>query len=162
MMEAGSWVTADPLGIGGLLMDAGRVAQLTGEERLAESELVSSLLAGAAQGLRSYVGQREFEQPAWRRLPFRELGLAIGLHALQLMDARARSQPARGASSRSSVSAWLDALLPYSSLGASIESFWLDPAHQDGRTWSEHRDINEVMLATCLVPDGCLVLRSLD
>jgi hypothetical protein len=27
--------------------------------------------------------------------------------------------------------------------------------------WSEHRDINEVMLATSLVPEGFLVLPSL-
>jgi hypothetical protein len=43
-------------------------------------------------------------------------------------------------------------------LGSAIQSFWLDPEHQRGRTWSEHRDINEVMLATSLIPEGYLVI----
>jgi hypothetical protein len=162
MIEVGSWATADPLGLGGLLMDAYRVAQLAGGRMLAEGKLLPALLEGAAQGLRQYAGQHDFEQPVWRRLPFRELGLAIGLHAVELMDAQARSEPLGVASDRSPVSARLDALHPYVPLGAWLESFWLDPGHRDGRTWSEHRDINEVMLATSLVPEGCLVLRSLD
>lgn len=41
-----------------------------------------------------------------------------------------------------------------------IESFWRDPEHRQARIWSEHRDINEVMLATGLVPEGFLVLLS--
>lgn len=37
-----------------------------------------------------------------------------------------------------------------------IEAFWLDPAHREERTWQEHRDINDVMLATCLGPEAFL------
>jgi len=39
-----------------------------------------------------------------------------------------------------------------------IENFWRDPEHQHTDTWTEHRDINEVMLATSLAPDGMLEL----
>jgi hypothetical protein len=35
---------------------------------------------------------------------------------------------------------------------------WFDAEHQQPRTWSEHRDINEVMLATSLVPEGFLIM----
>ena len=52
------------------------------------------------------------------------------------------------------------ALMGYESLGKEIESFWLDPEHRQARTWAEHRDINEVMLATSLVPAGFLIISS--
>jgi len=39
-----------------------------------------------------------------------------------------------------------------------IENFWLEPDNQSIRTWKEHADINNVMLATSLVPDGYLQL----
>jgi len=49
--------------------------------------------------------------------------------------------------------------MQYTELRDSIQSFWQDPTnHTD--TWFEHRDINEVMLATSLVPDGMLELLS--
>jgi hypothetical protein len=37
-----------------------------------------------------------------------------------------------------------------------IESFWLEPGHQSAKTWQEHADINNVMLATSLAPEGYL------
>jgi hypothetical protein len=39
-----------------------------------------------------------------------------------------------------------------------IEGFWLEPANRTSRTWKEHEDINAVMLATSLAPEGYLVL----
>jgi hypothetical protein len=45
-------------------------------------------------------------------------------------------------------------------LRAAIVSSWLDPEHQRVRSWSEHRDINEVMLATSLIPDGILKIAA--
>jgi hypothetical protein len=39
-----------------------------------------------------------------------------------------------------------------------IETFWRDPEHQRSTTWTMHQDINEVMLASSLVPDGFLVI----
>jgi hypothetical protein len=45
-------------------------------------------------------------------------------------------------------------------LGSEIKSFWLDPEHRETHLWAEHRDINEVMLATSLVPAGFLFMPS--
>jgi hypothetical protein len=52
----------------------------------------------------------------------------------------------------------LESLKAFVPLGQAIEAFWLDPAHRQAPTWSEHRDISEVMLATRLAPEGYLVL----
>ena len=153
MLEGGTWATADPLGIGGLLMDACRLEQLIRQEMLPNAELLCRVLAAALEGLRHYGRNDDLRLPASRRLGFRELGLAIGLHAIEKLP-----QPSRGSNLR----ALLDALKPYASLGSTIESFWLGPEHRKARTWSEHGDINEVMLATSLIPEGCLVLHSMN
>jgi hypothetical protein len=86
-------------------------------------------------------------QPASRRLAFRELGLAIGLASIGVLEARAGAGPLP-LSSRAAVE--LEALRHHAALGAAIVAFWLDPEHRHNRTWVEHRDINEVMLATSL------------
>jgi hypothetical protein len=155
MIVGTDFLTADPLGLGGLLVDAYRAAQLEKGGVPSMSDLVDNLLEAAGEGLRHYAGQGEFRQPASHRLAFRELGLTIGLQALELMRG-AGSQTAPGAS-RARRQALLHAVLHYSGLGHSLESFWLDPQARESRTWSEHRDINEVMLATSLLPEGCLV-----
>jgi hypothetical protein len=149
MVEPGQWATADPLGLGGLLLDAGRVAQLGSVDGRLEGELLEGLLAAALQGLRHPSVEAGLRGPAARRLAFRELGLSIGLHAVDLVEARAPSPE---------VCALLAALGPYRKLGAAIEAFWLDPGHRQASSWTQHRDINEVMLATSLLPEGCLRL----
>jgi hypothetical protein len=154
MIEGGEWTSADPLGIGGLLGDAYRVAQLIDQGGMSDERLLERLLAAALAGLQTYARSGELRAPAEYRLAFRELGLAIGLDAVQRLHASAQS----GAAARPKVHAQLEALMRYAPLGEKIESFWRDPAHRSANTWSEHRDINEVMLATRLVPDGFLVL----
>jgi hypothetical protein len=54
--------------------------------------------------------------------------------------------------------AQLQTLMQYLPLRDEIESTWRDPEQQHAATWIEHHDINEVMLATSLAPDGFLVL----
>ena len=49
-------------------------------------------------------------------------------------------------------------LMQYLPLRDEIEVIWRDPEQQRAATWTEHQDINEVMLATSLAPDGFLVL----
>jgi hypothetical protein len=149
MMRGQRWETADALGIGGLLVDAARVAQLAQQARFADTELLEALLTAALEGLASFAHGGELLQPAPRRLAFRELGLAIGLAAIDPIRAGA------GAGLR----AHIDALARYAPLGHSIESFWRNDDHRHDASWAEHRDINEVMLATCLAPDGLLALR---
>lgn len=155
MIEARALPTADPLGLGGLLTAAYRLAQADGGQD--ERALVTDLLRAASVGLSAYVESDELRAPASRRLAFRELGLAIGLHAVEEL----RSDVALGVLSlHAPTQEALERLEPYLSVATRIEQFWLEPAHQRVQTWVEHRDINEVMLATSLVPCGCVRLAS--
>jgi hypothetical protein len=157
MLDPETWVTSDPLGLGGLLVDAGRVSQLL-RRGFPEPDLLPSLLVTAWSGLRSYLALGEPEGPAERRLAFRELGLAIGLEALGTIRSNARWVP--GAPSR--VQALLDRLDGCAALPGTLRAFWLSPVHRAARSWMAHQDINEVMLATSLVADGFLLLPPLD
>lgn len=148
----GDWASADPLGIGGLLADAGCMAQLAQEGAVDDEGLLEHLLAAARAGLDCYAGSRQLRDSAQHRLAFRELGLAIGLQAVTLI---AREHAPAGPAAR----AELDALLRHVPLGDEIESFWCNPAHHAGDTWRAHRDINEVMFATRLLPGGFLLLH---
>jgi hypothetical protein len=152
MLSGTDLTTADPLGLGGLLSDACRVAQLVQQGALPDDRLLDALLGAALSGLRYWAQQDELAAPASRRLAFRELGLAIGLRGIEWMARK----PAGG----TAPNAPLAALGRYVPLGTEIVSFWAEPARHEDRTWSEHRDINEVMLATALAPEGFLVLSS--
>jgi len=55
-----------------------------------------------------------------------------------------------------SVARQLEKILRFGVLAPTIEDFWLTPDHRLAGTWIEHRDINDVMLATSLVPEGFL------
>ena len=102
-----------------------------------------------SSGSEHYVEQPDLRMPARRRLAFRELGLAIGLAALE-------GDAWRGAAH--SVRARVDQLSRYLPLRAEIDAFWLQPEHRRADSWLEHANINEVMLATSLRPEGFLVL----
>ena len=43
---------------------------------------------------------------------------------------------------------------------AARQKFWLEPRHRDTGTWTADRDINNLMLATSLVPEGFLKRRA--
>ena len=47
-------------------------------------------------------------------------------------------------------------MIRYKPLADFIEAFWSDPRHRMAGTWTDHSDINTVMLATSLSPDGYL------
>jgi hypothetical protein len=159
MIDARGLPTADPLGLGGLLADAYRVNELTRSEVLEGDELLEALLTAAVVGLEHYGRQGDLRRPADRRLAFRELGLSIGLAAVSTLRERAEGDPKRfGAGS--DLHTLLGELKRYAPLRAEIESFWLRPEHRRTALWLEHRNINDVMLATSLEPDGFLGLRS--
>ena len=143
MLEGRDLETSDPLGLGGLLTDAYRVQQLVEHGALRDAGLLDRLLGAALSGLEEYARQGELGEPATQRLAFRELGLSIGLYAVSRMHGHEQQ---------------LRAFSRYADLAHRIESFWLAPEHQRVGTWTEHRDINEVMLATSLAPDGFLDL----
>ena len=46
----------------------------------------------------------------------------------------------------------------YAALAEIIENFWLQPANREAPSFTDHREINTVMLATSLAPDGYLML----
>jgi hypothetical protein len=139
MLDREGLATADPLGLGAQLVDACRLAQLDHPDH----DLVAALLGAAFVGLRHYVTEPDLQGPAHHRLAFRELGLAIGLAGLSMFDPEAIPELAR-----------------YLPLRDTIESFWLQPGHRRVSTWIDHTDINQVMLATSLAPEGFLVLTT--
>jgi hypothetical protein len=139
--------TDDLLGIGGLLADSWRVAQLTDQDAMAAAALRDRLLDAAASGLAGSDPRWELRAPASSRLAFRELGLSIGLAAVPRM--RQVSGPGV-----------VDRLVPFVPIGGQIEAFWMEPANRRTAAWLEHRNINEVMLATSLMPDGYLSVRT--
>jgi len=118
--------------------------------------LIAGLLAAALVGLRRYQQGGELDASAHLRLAFRELGLAVGLAALPVLDEALPRAAPRLAGETEAVRAQLIRLAP---IRADIEAFWLESAHRRGPSWREHEDINDVMLATTLLPDGFLALR---
>ena len=150
MIATTDFTTPDPLGIGGLLCDACRVRQLEEREVLGAPTLLPRLLASALTGLSRSPAHGLLEQPGPHRLAFRELGLAIGLHAVERFSEL-------GPGPHALVPERLDALMRHVPLASRLEHFWLQP----GRRGDAHRDIDEVMLATSLVPDGFVLLHGL-
>jgi hypothetical protein len=153
MIDVGRLATADPLGIGGLLMDGCQLAQSSLRDAPAIRVLLHAIFRAATSGLRA-LNEGEFVRPPEFRLAFRELGLAIGLKAVASIQERTSGDP--------TLFDDLEFLRARQPLGETIVSFWLDPTHQEGRSWSDHRDINEVMLATTLVSDGFLLLSGTE
>ena len=148
------WATADPLGIVGLLGDTHRAARLllAGEDALGPHP--GELLDCATAGLSVLLRARSLGGPAEHRLAFRELGLSIGLHAVERL-AHLVERDSRGLLGRD-LQGRLEVLLPVLPLAEDLELFWLDPANRAADSWRAHLDINAVMLATSLMPDGFL------
>ncbi|HSF47656.1 MAG TPA: hypothetical protein VLA73_04775, partial [Burkholderiales bacterium] len=135
-----------------LLFDAGRLCQLIGNERDDDTELLESLLEACRNGLTSLLAGRFLDRPMSHRLAFRELGLAIGLRALPFIADAIE----KGKVSSRNRAALVDRLLPYESLSEDIISVWLPRALSPDATWQAHQDINDVMVATALIPDTFL------
>jgi hypothetical protein len=152
-----SWATDDPLGIGGLLSNAFKVAQLVIGEHFAHTDLLEILLDSSLQGLASYARESPLKLPADYRLAFRELGLSIGLRAVEKLHGLIKQNP-RLFNKAHPLLSRVESLMRYAQLSEEIEMFWLERTNRDANSWTEHRDINMVMLATSLAPDGYLTL----
>ncbi len=156
MAKGRGWVTDDPLGIGSLLSNALSVAQLMTAGYFSQSGLLVILLEASLLGLKAFDLDR-INLPADHRLAFRELGLSIGLRAFQgLSDLIGRNKPLFG--EEHGLDGLITALRSYERLAETIETFWLQPEHQQGDLWMTHRHINMVMLATSISPAGYLTL----
>lgn len=143
-----NWLTDDPLGIGGLLDDASRLAQIIFNRGVKRRPLLRQILIDAEMSLSTIARSSLLMDPADGRLAFRELGLSIGLHGMECIK--------RTVTQDEELTAIVSRLLTYQSVGEQIENFWSNPAHRRSGTWTDHHDINTVMLATSLVPEGYL------
>lgn len=146
LIRGQQWDTADPLGLGGLLLDAMRMALLP---RLPQEDgrLPGDILSGVAAGLTAFDRAGTLEQPAERRLGFRELGLTIGLQGLGLLAEAAD----RSSALAEDVRPHLSQLTSGRAAGERILEFWSDERNRQNPTWTDHRDINDVMLATAML-----------
>jgi hypothetical protein len=150
MCALAHWATDDLLGIGGLLDAATRLAELIFERGITQVELLHQLLVEVDRSLQRLDWTILLRRPADHRLAFRELGLAIGLQGMPRI--RRLAEPNHTLVTIS------ERLQQYQSLAEHIEAFWSDPTHRSSETWIDHCDINTVMLATSLAPEGYLRL----
>jgi hypothetical protein len=149
MVRGQRWETEDPLGIGGILFDLCRLFQLADAGSLNDPQLSAALLQAALLSLHAFQAGRTLDDPVSYRLAFRELGLAIGLRGVPGMCAIARRNPALfpGDMRRD-----LERLQQAVAMAERIENLWRQPESRQVRAWSDHREINSVMLATSLQP----------
>lgn len=155
MCEGKNWATDDPLGLGELLSSSCKLAQLIFEKGLGYEDLLENVLQSSLLGLQSYERSNQLAFPADYRLAFRELGLSIGLHAAEKLAGLIRHAPG-DVKTKPRLQSRADHLMNYMPLRDRIETHWLEPANWKLASWTEHRDINMVMLATSLAPDGYL------
>ena len=157
IVEGQELSTSDPLGLGGLLCDVYRVFQLhlkTDDPLLLK--LLEKITHETLSGLHSYNPKR-LETPAKYRLAFREFGLSIGLQAVKKMkDSIAK---ANIESKYSCIVPDIDQILQYAKLVNTIHKFWGEESNRKVSSWKEHLDINMVMWATSLLPDGFIELK---
>ena len=145
--------TDDPLGIGGLLSDACKLARLKiAGDTSQPDNMLPDILTASKKGVDAFLHTDLLKYPPEYRLAFRELGLAIGLRTLETIRALT-GEYASYFSNRTLLESQLAELMPYQQLAELIEDFWLLPENQTGSTWQEHIDINSVMLATSLLTD---------
>ena len=176
--------TDDPLGIGALLFDAGRIvqilegsgrivqilegsgrivqildgsgriAQFSGRRGFAHESLLASVLDAALSGLARFAGSGTLRSPPDYRLAFRELGLSIGLS----IGLRGIGPLAERMRENPALSRRADALMRYVPLAKTIEQFWMDDTNRKAVTWTQNAEINMVMLATSLAPGEFLAV----
>ncbi len=143
--------TDDPLGIGGLLFDASRIAQLMIRDGLKNTSLLETVLDSALLGIEAFAKGETLEYPGEFRLAFRELGLSIGLSAVEKLMKGIDENPGLFRQ-RNLLERRFEALIEYMPLKETIEQFWMTGKNRESDNWTLHREINMVMLATSLAP----------
>lgn len=147
--------TSDPLGIGGLLFDGSRIAQLMMVGFAKDRPLLERVLGSALIGLEAYVRSGDLDQPAEHRLAFRELGLSIGLSAVEEVIGWREERP--DLFSPGVLNNYVDSLFEFLPLGEKIGEFWQDERNQQASTWMDHQEINMATLA-CGLASGQFLL----
>ncbi|MDH5816554.1 MAG: hypothetical protein QE164_07250 [Candidatus Nezhaarchaeota archaeon] len=154
MCRGMDWVTNDPLGAGELLRCAHSLAKLIAMKGLDEVGLLVDILSSALTSLELSLSTGFLELPASVRLAFRELGLSIGLKAVERM--LNLIEVCDALKSNSDVRSTLRVLASYKWIASEIERYWLKPLNMESESWIKHKEINTVMLATSLMPDEFL------
>jgi hypothetical protein len=149
--------TDDPLGIGGLLADASRIVQLAVQGGRDYGKVLESLMESALYGLASCSRRGFLDLPAGQRLAFRELGLATGLAGVTELQRYILLNP-EVFTDHDSLQRKARAILRYVPVGNAIKEFWMSATNRQSVTWTGHRDINRVMLATSIAPEGFLMI----
>ena len=157
MCEGKNWATDDPLGLGELLCNAWKVAQLIGNAHFAQADLIHILLDSSHPGLESCARTNDLRLAAEYRLAFRELGLSIGLRAAEKLRSFIEKTPGLF-KKKDPLHSRMKSLMQYAPLAETIETFWFERANRESGSWTAHREINMVMLATSLAPDAYLTL----
>lgn len=137
-----SWFTTDPLGIGTLMINTARAAELSLTIKpLPPSIRPEYLFADSLAGLQAYA-KRVYNrpEPAENRLAFRECGLSLGFRVLYGMREKYNKMD-----------------IDFRELGQflylieDIEDFWSQTANQQSPSWLANEDINSVTLAANLL-----------
>ncbi|TBW28599.1 hypothetical protein [Gramella sp. KN1008] len=138
MCEGQTWITSDPLGIGGLLTDCVR-AFILKKEDLHLSLDPEQLLKESIQSINNYQRNNRWEG-ASQRLAFRECGLSLGVRIFRGMKQKLNIPGISNAQMQC-----------YELLANEIEDFWMDTRNQKAGTWKSHININSVTLAASLI-----------
>ncbi|MFB3766453.1 MAG: hypothetical protein ACE14P_14560 [Methanotrichaceae archaeon] len=152
-----SLTTDDSLGIGGLLTDSSRIAQLMMKCSLNYEILLDGIVNSALIGMEAFTRGGTLGYPAEYRLAFREFGISIGLSAVENLQKWVRENSSLFRRD-GYIHGRVEDLVGYVPLRETIEQFWIDGRNREASTWIEHREINMVMLATSLAPGEFLMI----
>jgi hypothetical protein len=155
LCEGKNWTTDDPLGIGGLLSGAYKIAQLIIAESFIRPDLLKAVLDDSLMGLDYFARKSPFKLPAFYRLAFRELGLSIGLQAIVKCQRLIEQDPGIF-KKKQDIHSRIRSIVEYVHLSELINKFWLESKNRQSDSWMEHRAINMIMLATSLSLEGYL------
>ena len=138
--EGKNWQTTDPLGMGGLLLNTVRSAELKNHTALPESVNPQKLYNDALNGLNAYERQADITSSAKYRLAFRECGLSLGLRVIERT---------RGKLTENSLQT--ERIDEYLSHADDIEDFWSQDSNREYHAYKDHQNINNVSLASSLL-----------
>ncbi len=155
--EGKRWETDDPLGIGELITAAYKLAQLMLIGGFERANFLNVLLDSSLTSLQSFANRAVLKPPARYKLAFREIGLSIGLHAIEKLLGLIKKTTC-DFNVKHQLQARADNLMQYIPLRDKIVAYWMEATNRESSDWMEHRDINMIMLATSLVPEGYLSL----
>ena len=136
------WDTSDALGIGGLLLNTARAAEMTLHgQALPDSLRPDKLFKESLKSLNIYAATiHDPQADAQRRLAFRECGLSLGINVLGGLKEKYRR-----------LDLPLDEVDNFLPMAREIEQFWLHAENRLASSWSDHPDINAVTLGCSII-----------